>query len=244
MKLSEKEKEAHKQAFRKMNFQDKMIYIFSYYKSYILIPLLVLLLAGHFIVNRINRKEDVLYLAMANVAAGEDLISKLDQGFITQRFENNARKRVLIYKDLYLSDDASDDNNRYAYASKIKLLGSIETEKLDLVITNAKGYELLSQSGYLYNLDDLLPADMKESLSSYLTINEILLNDNRIDHLLGEEDLDLSSKKELNGINISSFPLIEKAGFPETLYLCVIANSNRTDLILSYIRYLHHSLSD
>ncbi len=232
MKLSEKEKASHKEAFRNMNLQDRIDYIFSYYKAYIIVPLVILILAGHFIYARITRKEEVLYLAAINIAAGEDLTAELTDQFIEECFEAPKKKRVTFYPELYITDDASSDNNRYAYASRVKLLGTIETKKLDAVILNREAYDLLSRSGYLLDLTAYIG---KESL----VYNDVLIHDNRIDHLLDEEiEEDLSSYPAGNGIDISAYPIIRKAGFPETVYLCVIANTPRIDTVLTYIDYL------
>ena len=239
MKLSEKEKAARREAFQKMNTQDKMNYIFSYYKAYIIIPLIVLIALGRFVYVRLNRKEEVLYLALVNVASGETFNDALTDGFLSAVFEKPDKKTVILYQGLYLSDDASVDNNQYAYASRIKLLGSIETKKLDLVIANKEAYDILSLSGYLYDLSELLNEEELSAFSTSLVCNGVLINDNRIDHLLDENvSIDDSVFQVLNGIDLSAFPLIEKTDFSDTLYLCVIANTQRQDIISSFIHYL------
>ena len=237
MKLSEEEKASHREAFRKMNFQDKVIYILSYYKAYIIIPLLLLIIAGNLIYGRINKKEEVLYIGLVNVAAGDELLNELNEGFISSSFSDPKRKTVILYPNLYISDSASVDNNQYAYASRIKLLGSIEAKKLDVVIANREAYDLLSMSGYLLDIRNTISFD---KVSASIVYNDVLINDNRIDYLLDEDtSLDLSSRSEANGIDLSAFPVIKKAGFPETLYLCVIANTPRIETISLFIDHLN-----
>ena len=97
MKLSEKEKASHREAFKKMDLQDRMIYIFSYYKAYIIVPLVVLILLGHFLYASVTRKEPVLYLAFINVAAGEDFKKSVNEDFLTLHFDKPQKKEVLIY---------------------------------------------------------------------------------------------------------------------------------------------------
>ena len=239
MKLSEKEKASHREAFKKMDLQDKMIYIFSYYKAYIIVPLVVLILLGHFLYASVTRKEPVLYLAFINVAAGEDFKKSVNEDFLTLHFDKPQKKEVLIYNELYLSDNASTENNQYAYASRIKILGSIEAEKLDICICNKEAYDILSNSGYLYDLTQLLRKQQLSSLKEQLTYNDVLTNDNRIDHLLDEDTaVDSSGVSVCNGIDISNVKMIKDAGFPEKLYLCIIANSRRIDTIRTFIGYL------
>lgn len=239
MKLTEKQKASHREAFKKMNFQDKMIYIFSYYKAYILVPLIALILLGHFLYTSANKKEEVLYLAFINVATGQDIETAVNEDFLSLHFEKPQKKKVVIYKELYLSDNASVDNNRYAYASRIKILGSIEAKKLDICIVNKEAYDLLSNSGYLYDLNVLLSKEELSALNTHLTYNDVLINDNRIDHLLNEEtSIDSSAVSVCNGIDISDFKIIRDAGFSDTIYLCVIANSERIETVRTFISYL------
>ena len=77
------------------------------------------------------------------------------------------------------------------------------------------------------------------SLQSSLINNDVLVNDNRIDHLLDEDTaVDSSSVSVCNGIDISNLKMIKDAGFPEKLYLCIIANSRRIETIRTFIGYL------
>ena len=239
MKLSEKEKAAHREAFQKMSLPDKLGYIFSYYKAYIIVPLIILIALGHFIYARITRKEEVLYLALINVAAGDTFTQAITHGFLAETYEDAAKKQVILYPELYLSDNASADNNRYAYASRIKLLGSIEAKKLDAAIVNKEAYDILSHSGYLADLNEFLNKDELDTYTAALVYNDVWINDNRIDHLLDEDiAVDDSALLICNGIDLSAFPLIRKAGFSDTLYLCVIANTQHKDAITSFISYL------
>ena len=82
MKLTKEQKAAHRAAFRAMSPAEKLDYIAEYYKWPILLGLLVLSIlvwAGH---RALTKKEPVLYLALANVAVGEDLEQALTAGFL------------------------------------------------------------------------------------------------------------------------------------------------------------------
>ncbi len=222
MKLSEEEKASHREAFKKMDLKDKMIYIFSYYKAFIIIPLLILIVAISFISDRLSRKEDILYLGLVNVAAGEELLTSLDEGFVLSLEEEPKKKEVFIYNDLYLSEHATGENERYAYASRIKIIASIETQKFDLVITNKEGYDILSNNGYLLDLNDPSATNLKAAAKDHITQNIV-------------PDI---SQSVSNGILLKDSPLIKKAGFGEDLYLCIIANTPRPDILSQYLSYL------
>ena len=87
-----------------------MIYIFSYYKIYIFVPLIIVILAGSFVSERIRKKEDILYLGLINVSAGEDLTLKLDQGFVSYLEENANRPEIFEYPKTgrLITDDGRD----------------------------------------------------------------------------------------------------------------------------------------
>lgn len=61
-----------------------------------------------------------------------------------------------MYSALYLSDDPEAENHEYAYASQLKLMGAINAGSLDVVLMNGEAYNILSQSGSLLELTDLL----------------------------------------------------------------------------------------
>ena len=176
VKLSEKEKAAHKAAFKAMSPAEKAEHIFTYHKWTILLVLLVLLIIGSTIHRQLTQKRPVLYLAVVNVSLGEDVQKQLTQDFLTETGGDARRQEVYLYRDLYLSEDADALNHEYAYASKVKLTGAISAGKLDLVLMNREAYDIFSRQGYLMELTAL-----SDPLSPYITENEVILSDNSVD---------------------------------------------------------------
>ena len=112
--------------------------------------------------------------------------SSLNDGFLRYAGADGKRQEVYLYRDLYLSENADTLNHEYAYASRMKLMGSIQTQKLDIAIMNREAYDLCSQKGYLADLPALLADDptLLEQLTPLLTENEVVLSDNSIDVML------------------------------------------------------------
>ena len=234
MKLSEKEKAAHRAAFRAMSPAEKLDHIYTYYKWPILLGLVLLLVLGSVLHRNLTKKEPVLYLALANVAVGEDLQRELTEGYLLEAGLNEKRQEVYLYLDLYLSDNADTLNHEYAYASKMKLMGAVSAQKLDLVLMNREAYDLLSRGGYLAELDQL-----PERLLSCLEENEVILSDNSLEYQLGEaEEQRIETTVVPNAIRVNGLPLFASAGFPEPIYLGLLANSPRPAQCLSYLDYL------
>ena len=247
MKLSPEEKAAHKAAFRAMSPAAKADHIFTYYKWPILLGLIALLIAGAALHRKLTERQPVLYTALVNVAVGSDLQTELTDGFLTASGYDASRVQVYLYADLYLSQDADTVNRQYAYASRMKVMGAIEARKLDAVIMNREGYDLLSANGYLMDLADLLVEkhglaenDGLAGLAApYLTENRVVLSDNLIEYQLNEAERHVVETETVaNGLLLTDLPVLRRAGISEPVYLGVIANSERTDAAAAYLRYL------
>lgn len=242
MKLSQKEKAARRAAFRAMSPAKKAEHIAAYYKWPILLGLLALLVLGSALHRQLTKKEPVLYLAFLNVSVGETAERQLTEGFLDAAGLDARGREVYLYRDLYISEDADTLNHEYAYASKMKLTGALSAKKLDLVLMNREAYDILSRSGYLLDLSDLLsrldPA-LGEALSPLLTENEVVLSDNELDYLLGnaEEERRLTDTVP-NALTVSALPMFENAGFDGDLFLGLPANSPRLGEAAAYLRYV------
>lgn len=242
MKLSEQEKAANKAAFRKMSPAEKLDHVYTYYKWPIFLALAALIVLGSVLQRQLTKKEIVLYLASVNVSEGEDLQEGLSDGFLDSIGANPRRQEIYWYQALYLSEDADVLNHEYAYASRMKFLGALETKKLDVMLMNREGYDLLSKSGFLLDLEETLRREdpaLYERLRDRLTVNQVTVLDNSLEFQLGEaEELEQVFLEARNGLDLSDFPMIREAGFPDTVYLGIAANTERLETALAYLHYL------
>ena len=237
MKLTKEQKAARKAAFRAMTPADKLDYIVSYYKWPILLTVILLLILGSAAHRRLTEKEPVLYLALADVVAGENLENALTAGFLRAEGASPKRQEVYLYRELYLSDEADVLNHEYAYASRMKLMGAIQAQKLDVVLMNREAYDLLSAAGYLLDLRALVPDG--DPLRALLAANDVVVSDNAIEWQLNEADShERVTESVQNGLVLSDCPLFQTAGFEEDVYAGVIANSPRPAEALRYLQYL------
>ena len=241
MKLSPKERAEIRESFRQMSPAKKLEYIFSYYKLPIVLAVVALIVVGDFTYRHFTKKEALLYVAYFNVSMGEELNTALTAGFVDYAGASAAKQEVYVYPDLYLAQNPSTDNHPYAYASQLKLLAAIEAKKLDIVLMNQEAYDILSQNEYLYAIPDILEKNepLYLLLEPYLTTNTVILEDNSIEYTLNEADTyEAVTAQAVNGINVSSFPLFQDAGFSGSVYLGVIANSPRLSTVFQYMEYL------
>ena len=123
----------------------------------------------------------------------------------------------------------------------MKLMGAIQSQKLDVVLMNREAYDLLSRKAYLAELPALLKEDpaLAEQLEPILAENSVVLTDNTIEVLLGEADTEEQvTQSAVNALAVSSLPLFQNAGFDGEIYLGLVANSPRSDTVLHFFRYL------
>lgn len=241
MKLTKEERAARKASFREMSAADKADYIFTYYKLPIILALLALWFVGSTVYRQITKKEAVLYAAHVNVSVGDDIERQLDVEFISAIGANPRKAEVYLYRGLYLSDDASTENHQYGYASRLKILAVIEAKQLDVVLMNRESYDILSQNDYLLDLSDFFSenASLGRLLEPYLETNTVIIEDNAIEYNLNEADeYVVVTEEAVNGIDVSAFPVLLEARFPDTVYLGIIANSPRLPAVTQYIEYL------
>ena len=242
MKLSEKEKAAHRAAFQTMSLPEKLDHIYTYYKWPILLGIIALIILGSVVQRQLTKKEPLLYLALANVEVGEDLEDSLTGGFLRAVGADPRRQEVSLYRGLYLSDDSDTVNHQYAYASHIRVMGAVNAKKLDVMLMNREAYDLLSGSGYLLALTDLpdgVDASLRERIAPYITANDVILSDNAIEWELGEaESHEVVTETVENAIALNSLPLFENAGFDEPVYLGIAVNSPRLTECAQYTAYL------
>lgn len=242
MKMSDREKEERKAAFRRMSLSGKADHIFTYYKLQLVLILIAVIAAGSVISSAVTRKERLLYLGLVNVAVGETLQTALTEGYVTERGVSLKKNEVYAYYNLYISDEASGENHEYSYASRLKMLAAMNAKQVDVVLLNRESYDLFSHSGYLLDLSELLQSSDPDLLSRaepLLTENEVILEDNAIDVKLGNADsYQADTISAANALEVSGTAFFQPAGFPEPVYLGVIANSPRLSETVEYIRYI------
>ena len=222
--------------------QKKIQYIWDYYKLPLALFGILLYILVYASYNHFSHKDTILYAALVNVNAGEDLTEGLGNNFVEYLNLNPSKNKMELYTGLYLTDNEQNTYYQYAYASRIKILATIDGELLDVVLMNREAFDAFSQNGYLCDLENfLLQADpiLYETIKQDFVENIIILEDNLI-----ELQLDPSvayhaiTEEHYYGIDLSNTALIHDAGFKEPVYLGILANSPRQDSVVSYLKYL------
>ena len=245
MKLTDTERAENKEALARMNLPQRLDHILEYYRFPLALVLIAAVALGSVLYYRLTRREALLYVGCANVSFGEALDSALSEGYARAIGADPRKSEVKLYRNLYLSQDATVQNHEYAYASQLKVMAAMANGQLDVVLMNREAYDILSEGGYLLLLKGALGADLSRRVSDRLVKNTVILSDNAIEHRLDESVPYQAETEEVeNAILVSAFPLFARADFSGDVYLGVVGNSARMDAVLQYIDYLTSPLQD
>ena len=234
-------KERNKKAFKEMTLKQKIAYIAEYYRLPLFTACVVLIVAITSVIHAVTKKQPVVYLAYTNAAVGDDLDQKLTSGFLDYIEADQKKFDVLVYRGLYLEEDADAENHRYVYASKMKIMGAISAKQMDLMLMNDSALAELSASGLLMDLTAIKDTDpeLYGKLEPYIQKNMVIIEDNAIEYKLNEADTYEAVTEDIpNSVNVTSFPVFREAGLDGTLQIGIIANSPRIEADLKYLAYL------
>ncbi|MDO5119826.1 MAG: hypothetical protein Q4D48_07035 [Coriobacteriales bacterium] len=240
MKLPEHERAAHREAFRAMSIPQKAEYIFAYYKLPLVLLLIAIVALGSVAKYFLTYKNAVLYAAYANVTLTDEQDSDLFDGFLDSIGVNQRKNEVYRYRDLYLVEVDDTVDHQYSYASRIKTLAAIDAEELDIVLMSKAAYDLLSNSGYLMDLEKVI-SDNPSLLPvrADLVQNVVVLEDNRVEVELNEADTyEAVTEDAFNALDVTEV-LTSENDLTGTVYLGIIGNSPRLDAVVSFITYLY-----
>ena len=157
-------------------------------------------MAGYAVYRQATKKEDVLYLALVNIAPGDTLTEQLTAGFARDQ-GLTGKQQVYLYSGLLLSESEGADEE-YVYASEMRIVSAITAQRLDVVLMDAEARDAFAAQGYLADLSSLIPG------------------------------------LACQWLDVSQTPLIRQAGFPEAVYLGVLANAPHPERAAAYIDYL------
>ncbi len=226
----------------------KLQHILFYYKFPLAALCFLLFFTGSNIYGQLTRKDVLLYTALVNVNAGETLAGQLGPDFTASLDADTSKYETQLYTGLYLTDDELNEWHEYTYASRMKILAAIEGKMMDVVLMNREAFDAFSQNGYLLDLDSFLAArdpELYRTLQSALVDNIVILEDNADDMAL-DDSLSYSAVTEEHrfGLDLSGSPYIGQAGFEDTVYLGIVANTPRADAVIAYLRYLTAGTGD
>lgn len=234
-------KEDTKWTIKDVHGVKKIGYIWAYYKLPIVIGCIFLYIAGYMLHGYLTHKETVLYTGLVNVS---DVISAdaLTEDFLGYLDADAGKNQVVLYQGLYLTEDETNADFDYVYASNTKITAAIAGSQLDVVLMDREAFDLLSGRGCLCDMEQFLgeqAPDLLEELRPQLVSNTVILEDNALDAQLDDSVAYSAVTDEYPmGIDLTQSPLLPESGITGTLYLGIIANTPRRETAAACLRYL------
>lgn len=240
------EPEEQRWSVKDVHGKAKIGYIWEYYKLPIVIACIFLYIAGYTIHGRLTHKDTVLYTALVNVSAGDAFTEKISMDFLGYLGADTKKEKIDLYNGLYLTKEESDADQEYVYASSTKITAAIASERLDVVLMDQNAFDILSQSGCLCNIEQLLlqetPPDLYRELQPRLAANTVIIEDNSIDAQLDPSVAYTAVTDEYPmAVDISQSQFILEEGFDGTLYFGIVSNAPHKDTAIACLRYLTDS---
>ena len=231
---------------RELKGKAKLRYILDYYKLPLILAGLLLYAAVWFAMRSLNQKENILFVGLINAVPSEEMMTALSDGYLDAMEYPESDFAVYLYRNLFLTADEASEYHAYSYASRMKILGAIDAQRLDIVLMNQEAFDAFSQNGYLEDLAGLIPGasgqyrELYDRIADSLQKNIYIREDNATDILLGTADEYWSVSSEgFFGLDLSAVsPLIQKEELTGNVYLGIIANSPRKEEALRYLEYL------
>ena len=233
---------SEREKLKNLHGMKKIRYIWDYYKLPLLVLCIFLYIICYSFYRHFTRKEPILYTALVNVSVSETLSRQLSTDFLDYLETDTSKRTIQLYEGLYLTDDDTNPYHEYTYASRMKILAAIDSEQLDVVLMNKEAFDAFSQNGYLCNLEELFSdydAALYDQLKTCLVSNTIILEDNSVELQLDPSvTYQAVTEEQPLGLDISRAGLLSEAGFDDTVYLGIIANSTKKETAINYIKYL------
>ena len=229
---------------RDLHGAKKIQYIWDYYKLLLVILGIFLYVIIYILYRHLTYKDTILYTALVNVYTSETLTEQLETSFLEVSDIDTSKNKLHIYSGLYLTDDENNAYHEYTYASRMKILASIDGELLDVVLMNKEAFDAFSQNGYLCDIDELISeenADFYDIIKPFI-VNNIYIEEDNSFELIFDSSIQYSAVTEEYpmGLDMSQALLFKQAGFEEPVYFGVIANSPRKDTAVAYLQYLFY----
>ena len=217
----------------------KLQYIWDYYKVPVFLICIAVYVPCYMIFRHVTAEHPQLYVAYVNVDIGETLNRHLTEEFIDYLHPEEKRSVVRVLNRLALTENLQKVDGSYVYTSQMKILAEIENQEMDIVIMNREAFDAFSQNGFLIDLETFSEDHQLQDLKPCFVENIEILSDNATEVML-DPSVEYHSETVTYpmGIDITDFPVIQEAGFPDHVYLGIIANTPRPDTAAAYVSYL------
>lgn len=209
-----------RQKMKNMSFQDKLWYIWEYYKFHIGGVIVAVILINIIATSVYNTTiHPGLYCMIINNQSAEALdTSVLEEEF--HDFMGFGKKQPVYAESMFIA--YGDAATQYSYASMAKLSTLVASKDLDIIMADRENTEHYASLDGLADLAQILPADILYAIEG------------RLGFAANSAGQSLAVSLDISGTGFAqSMHLSENAS-----NLSIISNSTHTDTAIALIRYI------
>ncbi len=144
-------------AFKNMTINQKIEYIFDYYKFHIGAVLLVLAIIIYILHGIITHKDSAINITVSNLYLDSETETLITDSFLKSQNIDTNKNKAEIYSIAVTKEDNA--GSEYTYASHMKLMTMINAEQIDVILMDKDSYDLFSSEGYLSDMKDCVSDD-------------------------------------------------------------------------------------
>lgn len=209
-----------RQKMRKMSFQDKLWYIWEYYKFHIAGVFLAILAVCVVVTSVRNMSiHPGLYCIVINNRSAQEM----DTSILEEDFHEHmdfGKKQPVYVESMYIS--YGNDASELSYASMAKVSALVATRDLDIIISDQENADHYASLDGLADLQQLLPPDILSAVKD------------RLLYAYNGEGQSMASSLDIKGTAFA-----DAMGLSEdACRLSVISNSGETETVFALIRYI------
>lgn len=214
------EVQAERQKMKDMSFQDKLWYIWEYYKFHIIgvfIGMMLLYVVGTSIYN--STIHPGLYCMIINNYSSQDLdTSVLEVDF--HDYMGFGKKEPVYVESMFLT--YGDSATEYTYASMAKISALVASRDLDVMIADKENIDHYASMDGLSDLKQVLPADVLAAV------------EDRLVYSAGSGGQSVAVALDISGTPFANTMHLSK----DAAGLTLLDNSTHRDSSIALIRYI------
>ncbi len=214
-KMTEKEK------LRDMSFQDKLSYLWEYYKIHAIIGVAIVGFAVYIIHNIVTPNvETQLYAAILNNTIPDEIWEQYKTDFTDQQQFDPATEDVTLNSSFYMNSDGE-----YAMNMSTVLTTYIGAGEIDIMIAPESEFKNYAYNDFFDDLSDQLPTDVYTKLADYVYVSDT--SDN--------------PQKKVVGIYLTDTKLFkENANNSDPYILGIVQNSSHKENAVEFLKMIYN----
>lgn len=236
------EDKSPRENWAELNTRQRITFFWDYYKLPTLILICVIAFGVYAIHGAVTKKDTLMHVSLVNMTWAESMEETLNTGYLAYIDGNLKKQEIAIDSGLFMSLDESNLYYQTTYGTRAKILAQLEVRDLDIMLMDQEGFDICSASSYLLDLGAFLQENDPElyaQLSDRLTENICIVEDNSSEgYSSSDPEYTAVTEEHPYGLLVSDLPCLQSETAPDTVYLGIAATCERSEEVISYIRYL------